>query len=128
MSAAYEGLPIFGDTTRLVAYLEMVVMGFPRYHKYAIGTDIRKLSYEILDLVREANIRINRAERLRSAMNHIQKLKSRLQVCFELKAFRNPNSFPTAIQKAESVSKQCGGWLGKCQNPGSQKPSGRVQI
>jgi len=56
MSSAYESLSVFREATSLVSYLEIIVMGFPRYHKYAIGTDIRKLSYKILDLVKEANL------------------------------------------------------------------------
>lgn len=122
MSSAYEGLPIFKASTDMVSYFETIVRGFPRYHKYTIGAELRNLSYAILDLIVDANRRINRVDNLKIAIRKIQRLKSRLQVCFEIKAFRNPNSFPTAIRKAEDLAKQCGGWLGNCQNPGSKKP------
>ncbi len=122
MSSAYEGLPIFRSATNLVSYFETIVRGFPRYHKYTIGTELRNLSYAILDLIMEANRKIDRIDKLKTAINKIQKLKSRVQVCNEIKAFRNPNSFPTAIRKAEELAKQCGGWLGKCQNPENSKP------
>ena len=118
MSSAYEGLPIYRAATNLVSYFETIVRGFPRYHKYTIGAELRNLSYAILDLIVDANRRIDRIEKLKCAAKEIQRLKSRLQVCFEIKAFRNPNSFPTASRKVEELAKQCGGWLGRCQNPG----------
>lgn len=117
MSSAYEGLPIFRAATDMVAYFETIVRGFSRYHKYTMGTDLRSLSYAILDLVVEANRKIDRIEKLRGALNKLQKLKSRLQVCAEIRAFRRPNNFPTATRKVIDISKQCEGWLRKCQNP-----------
>lgn len=122
MSSAYEGLPAFRAATDMVAYFETIVRGFSRYHKYTIGTDLRNLSYEVLDLIAEANRRIDRIEKLKIALNKLQKLKSRLQVCFEIKTFRKPNNFPTATKKVISVAKQCEGWLRSCQNPGRPLP------
>jgi hypothetical protein len=122
MSSAYEGLPVYKASTDMVSYFETIVRGFPRYHKYTIGTELRNLSYAILDLIVEANRKIDRVEKLKIILNKLQKLKSRLQVCFEIKAFRNPNSFPTATRKVIDIAKQCEGWLWKCQNPGREVP------
>ena len=118
MSAAYEGLSIYRAATDMVAYFEVIVRGFARYHKYTVGTELRNLSYAILILIAEANIRKDRAEKLKSALEKLQELKIRIQVSAEIRAFRRPNNFPTAIRKVIGVAKQCEGWLWKCQNPG----------
>ncbi len=118
MSAAYEGLPIYRAATDMVVYFETIVRGFSRYHKYTIGTELRNLSYAILVLISEANIRNDRAEKLKSALNKLQELKIRIQVCSEIRAFHRANNFPTSARKVVDVSRQCEGWLRSCQNPG----------
>jgi len=122
MSAAYEGLPIFRAATDLVVYLEIIVRGFSRYHKYTIGSEMRILSYAILELITEANTRVYRVENLKAALDDLRRLKVRIQVCSEIKAFRKANNFPTATRKVIDVSKQCEGWLRSCQNPGRHTP------
>lgn len=128
MSSAYEGLPIYRAATDLVVYFEVIVRSFSRYHKYTIGSEMRNLSYVIVDFIVEANFKINREENIKAALRELRKLKTRVKVCLEIKAFHNPNSFSAATRKIESISKQCEGWLRSCQNPGRPKPSGSVQM
>jgi len=35
-------LPIWRDCNRLLLEIEQTVRGFPRYHKYAVGADMRR--------------------------------------------------------------------------------------
>ena len=122
MSAAYEGLPIYKAAVDLVSYFEIIVRGFSRYHKYTIGTELRNLSYAIVILVSEANIKADRIEKLKATLNKLQELKIRIQVCAEIRAFRRANSFPTTTRKIIDISKQCEGWLRNSQNSGGHIP------
>ena len=118
MSTAYEGLPIFRAATDMTVYFETIVRGFSRYHKYTIGSELRSLSYATLVLISQANIKVDRAAKIKLALDKLQELKIKVQICFEIRAFRRPNNFPTATSKIIAVSKQCEGWLKSCQNPG----------
>lgn len=42
--AYYENLPIYKKALGLAVILENTVRGFPRYHKYAIGADMRNMA------------------------------------------------------------------------------------
>jgi len=41
----------------LAVYIENVVKGFSRYHKYTIGSDLRNLSREVVNLIIAVNSR-----------------------------------------------------------------------
>ncbi len=44
-------LPIWRDSRRLLAFLEQMVSGFPRYHKYALGSDLHRQALLIIRLL-----------------------------------------------------------------------------
>ena len=43
--AQSEHLPIDKATYDLCLYLDQVVRGFPRYHKYSLGADLREATH-----------------------------------------------------------------------------------
>lgn len=53
--ARYEHLPIYKKAMDVAIYMEKVVTGFSRYHKYTLGTDLRNKSREIVSLIVKAN-------------------------------------------------------------------------
>ncbi len=53
--ARYDHLPIWKDAVTLAGVLEEAVRRFPRYHKYALGTDLRRQAYAICRGVVVAN-------------------------------------------------------------------------
>ena len=53
--ARYDHLPIYGAVFELTMHLEQIVWHFDRYHKYALGTDLRTGSRCILERIIEAN-------------------------------------------------------------------------
>jgi hypothetical protein len=55
--AQTEHLPIYKRAYDLCLYLEQVVRNFSRYHKYALGQDLRDGSRRVLWLVVRANTR-----------------------------------------------------------------------
>ena len=40
--ARYEHLPIYKQAMDVAVHFEKVVTGFSRYHKYTLGTELRK--------------------------------------------------------------------------------------
>ena len=53
--AYYENLPIYKKAVDLAIHLEQAVRGFSRYHKYAIGADLRSQARNTATLVINAN-------------------------------------------------------------------------
>ena len=125
MSAAYENLKVYKSAVDMTAYFEIIIRGFERYHKYQIGADIRSDSYAALVLIAKANIRSARENNLRLVLDKLLELKIRVDVCAEIKAYRNPHSYAVAARKVLEVSKQCEGWLRSCENPGRQQKPAR---
>ena len=50
-----EHLPIYKGAYDLCLWLEQVVGGFSRYHKYSLGSDLRDGARRVLKLVVRAN-------------------------------------------------------------------------
>ena len=48
--ARYEHLPIYKASVDLAVYIEQIVIGFSRYHKYTLGSELRELSHRIIIL------------------------------------------------------------------------------
>lgn len=116
MQSAYEGLPIYKSALDMCVYFEKIVRFFSRYNKYQIGMELRGLSFEILSLVAEANTKSVRQECLQEAIRLLKRLKIKLHVCKELKAFHSQNSFEFSVKSVVSVLKQCEGWMKSSQN------------
>ena len=53
--ARYDHLPIWRDAVSLTVLLEEAVRRFPRYHKYALGTDLRQTAYAVCRAIVSAN-------------------------------------------------------------------------
>lgn len=53
--ARYDHLPIWKDAVALATLLEEAVRRFPRYHKYAFGSDLRRQAYAVCRGVVVAN-------------------------------------------------------------------------
>ena len=116
MSSLYENLPIYKKALDLAVYIEAVVVGFSRYHKYTVGTDLRNLSRRIVVLVAKANLKSVRKTALEEAMGSIEELKILIRICKEIKAFRSLKSYEFAARLTVDVARQCEGWH-RSQNP-----------
>ena len=74
--ARYEHLPIFRDAYDLTVHIEKIVRNFSRYHKYTLGSDLRKRSRIILDKIVQANSdRENRQARLLELRQELESFK-----------------------------------------------------
>ena len=84
----YDELPIFKSTLDFVVYIETIVIGFDKYHKYTIGVDLRTHSKKMLFLVHKANV---------SKENRVKILEDIRDSCEEMVA-----SFNAHIKHASS--------------------------
>ena len=53
--AQFEHLLIYKKAYEITIHFENIVRNFSRYHKYTVGTELRQLSRESLQLIRRAN-------------------------------------------------------------------------
>jgi hypothetical protein len=109
--AQYEHLPIYKKAMDMAVYIENLVRGFSRYHKYTLGTELRQLSHAILRLIIQANSQRQRHATLVALRDTVEALKVTLRLCKEVKAFGNFRSFAKAIEEAIGLSRQSEGWL-----------------
>ncbi len=45
MNQYHRKFPVYRDATRLVTEIEQAVQVFPRYHKYTLGSEMRRTAY-----------------------------------------------------------------------------------
>ncbi|MBI5675185.1 MAG: four helix bundle protein [Nitrospirae bacterium] len=109
--ARYEHLPIYKKAMDLAVYIENMVKGFSRYHKYSIGSDLRDISREIVRLIISANSSEAKLQELVVLRNTIEQLKVTIQICKEVKAFKSFSSFQYAAEAAVLLSRQSEGWI-----------------
>ena len=127
--AQTEHLPIYKAAYDLCLYFEQVVRNFPRYHKYAIGPDLRDGARRTLRLIVRANARQDKAPVLLEIREEVEELKVLLRLCHDAKGFANFNSFEHAIGLVVNIARQNEGWLksqqqGRGQNrPGQNRPA-----
>ena len=114
--AQYEQLPIYKKAMDLAVYVETIVRGFPRYHKYTIGSEMRALSHKILVLVVRANSEQDKRGLLTEVRESLEELKILTRISHELKVFSNFNSFECLVKMVVEISGQNEGWL-RSQNP-----------
>ena len=108
-----ERLPIWRDATRLLLEIEQEVRKFPRYHKYVLGSDLRRQAMTVCRWVTRAahaegpETREQALSRLTLA---VEDLKLSIQLAKELEAFAGFAEFARIAERAVAVGKQSGGW------------------
>ncbi len=113
-------LPIWRDANRLLVAVEQSVRHFPRYHKYTLGSEMRRQAMNICRLIQRAwfeqRQRKNHATSVELQANldrliyAVDDLKLQLQLAKELQVFRDFTEFQRLAELTVSVGKQSGGW------------------
>ncbi len=104
-------LPIWRDANRLLVAVEQAVRLFPRYHKYTLGTELRRQAMEVCRLIlRAADQRADQLGWVQRLVLAIDDLKLSVQLAKELEAFKSFKEFQTIAELAVAVGKQSGGW------------------
>ena len=110
--ARYEHLPIFRDAYDLTVHIEKIVRNFSRYHKYTLGSDLRKRSRIILDKIVQANSdRENRQARLLELRQELESFKVITRLCHDSLAFPNTRSYLHVAKRITNLAKQNEGWI-----------------
>jgi hypothetical protein len=110
--ARYEHLPIYKKAFDLAVYVDNMVRGFSRYHKYTHGTDLRNGTRQVLRLIIRANNTFDKEPHLLEMREVLEDFMVSLRLCKELKVFPNFNSFVYCLNEAVGISRQNEGWRG----------------
>ncbi len=120
---------IWADAMQLATSIEQAVRHFPRYHKYALGSDLRRQAAHICRLVAQAarfpERRLATLERLVLA---VEDLKISIQLAKEVQAFARFAQFQQVVELAVRVGRQSGGWWKQARSVASRSavnPAGR---
>jgi len=112
MNPKLKQMPLWRDANRLLLLIEDAVRGFPRYHKYTLGSDLRKQAMNIVRLIaRAVHDREGRAQHIKRLVFSIDDMKVLIQLGKEVKAFQNFKVFQVAAEIAVALGRQSGGWL-----------------
>lgn len=109
--ARNEHLPIYKAAYDLCLWLEQVVRGFSRYHKYAIGSDLRSVSRRILRLVVRANARSDKTPVLLDLREEVEQMKALMRLCNDAGGFSGLSAFEHGMRLVVEIAKQNEGWL-----------------
>ena len=116
--------PIVKAAERLCVEIEQAVRTFHRYHRYAIGTNLRDQAMRVLDLANRAwRDRSRQARWATDLVWAIDELLSRLQVAKLLQATKNFAQFEHLLRLIEEIGKQAGGWRKSLHLKGQNAPS-----
>ncbi|MBL4760731.1 MAG: four helix bundle protein [Mariprofundaceae bacterium] len=111
MNPKLKQMPLWRDANRLLLLIEDAVRGFPRYHKYTLGSDLRKQAMNIVRLIaRAVHDRESRSQHLKRLIFSIDDMKILIQLGKEVKAFQNFKVFQATAEIAVSLGRQSGGW------------------
>ena len=108
--------PLWRDANRLLLTIEQTVRDFPRYHKYTLGTDLRRQAMTVCRLVRRASPRgDDQFDRVTRLVEAVDDLKLQIQLGKELHAFQSFKQFQALTELVVTVGKQSGGWRKRLQ-------------
>ncbi|CAK0773633.1 Four helix bundle protein [Gammaproteobacteria bacterium] len=108
---ALKSMPIWRDASQLLVMIEQAVRHFPRYHKYALGTEMRQQAMRVCRLiVRAYHDKENRGVQVQRLNDAVDDLKVQIQLAKELTAFRHFQEFEAIATLTVAVGKQSGGW------------------
>jgi hypothetical protein len=118
---------------RVLVEIEQAVRGFPRYHKYASGSDLRSQARRVATVANRAwRDQPRRAEWVGRLVFAIDDLKMQLQISKQVAAFKSFNQFEALIRLVSDLGRQCGGWHKQQHSKGQNQQTAlsveRVQI
>lgn len=121
--AYYENLPIYRKAVELTVLLENTVRVFSRYHKYAIGADMRNLARSIAALIIKANSERDKVRTLTELRDKCEEMKFIITIGKEIKAYKSFKQFQEAASLAVDLSRQSEGWLGSQRGKRPESPA-----
>jgi len=121
MTSRFQLPPILKACERLLLEIEQAVRQFPRYHRYMIGSDLRRQMMSVNSTANRAwRDRANQSKWVGQLVWDIDDLKQHLQAAKLFQAFRSFRQFEMLIRLAEELGAQAGGWRRRLANPQAQ--------
>src|SRR5690606_6152985 len=106
---SFDAPPIVKLAERVMRELEEVVRGFPRYHKYTVGTDLRNDARDVARLAHRAWRDSGRKGYwIDSLVFAVDNLKLTLQLSKEVRAFKSFAQFEALARTVSDLGRQCG--------------------
>ena len=128
----HEAPAIVRLAERVLVEIENAVRAFPRFHKYAIGNELRSQARDTARWAHRAwRDRARRGEWLNRLVFAIDDLKVTMQVANTIQAFPSFRLFESLARLISDLGRQCGGWQRehlKGQNSRTAESAGRAQI
>jgi len=128
----HEAPPIVQLAERVLVEIEEAVRVFPRYHKYAVGAELREQARHVARAAHRAwRDHKRRGEWISRLVFAIDDLKLSLQIAKRVQAFKSFAQFEALARLTSNLGRQCGGWQKqhqKGQNQQAALPDGRAQI
>ena len=106
----HNRFPIYRDATALVVEIENIVKQFPKYHKYTLGSEMRKTAYDLLIAITYSINNINaRKQSVKKAHNLSEVLKIKIHLAKNITNI-SFKLFEILVNLVMVVSKQCKAW------------------
>ena len=119
----YRQLPLWRDAQRFLLEVELAVRAFPRYHKYTLGSDLRRQAMDVNRLVAcaaQQGDAVRRVALLERLVWQVEDLKMSVQLGKELQAFASFAQFQRLAEQAVALGKQSGGWCKRARSVAAQ--------
>ena len=108
---AYDLPPIIKSAEQLLAAAYAAASGFPRKHRYSLGTRLEEDARAVVRMAtraaRESQRKLHWAEQLVWAVDEV---KFTLRLAKDAEALKGFAQFEALIHLAENVGRQAGGW------------------
>ncbi|MGG6461438.1 four helix bundle protein [Solilutibacter silvestris] len=130
----YQTPKIAQDVRRLRWEIENAVRGFPRFHRYQSGTELREQVKVVQRTVNRAWTDKDNPDRQAQWLNRLEQeidqLKADMQLAQDIRAFNTPGQFRHLYVQAGEIGRQAHGWRMAQQqkHPSAQNPQGRRAV
>ncbi len=107
----HELPPVVKLAERMLAEVELTVCKFTRYHKYTVGTELRRRAWNVAEVAQRAwRDRDNRGQWTSALVWAVDDLKLGLQLAKQINAFPSFPKFEELARLAADLGRQVGGW------------------
>ena len=121
MTSRFQPPPIIKAAERLLDEIEKAVRQFPRYHRYAVGADLRRQAMTVnINANRTWRDRDHQAALVGQLVWDVDALKQYLQAAMRLRAFNSFRRFEMLARLAHELGAQAGGWNRRFSTPNAQ--------
>ena len=111
MTSRFQPPPIIKAAQALLVDVEQAVRTFDRYHKYQIGSDLRRCATSAVHTALRAWREQHDREQLTSELVwRTDELRQYLQTAKLIRAFRSFRQFEHLARQVEALGAQAGGW------------------